>query len=191
VFLCPVLRAAASCCKDTLKQACFWRGTANAREVYASTAPPSHACCTAVFVCHSVKKEPWSEAEDRIILVCQSEHGNKWAEISKKLPGRYIATTVPLLSRCSTVAALHYCCSTVHAALAALLLLLSVCCCERMLQLLLLKSSAICCYFGYSNGHCKTCVACSEHVLLRAPLLALCIHTAGLTTPSRTTGTQA
>jgi Myb-like DNA-binding domain len=38
---------------------------------------------------YSVKKEPWSEAEDRIILVCQSEHGNKWAEISKKLPGRY------------------------------------------------------------------------------------------------------
>ena len=43
-----------------------------------------------------MSKEPWSDAEDLIIVEYQSEHGNKWAEISKKLPGRSVLTITPL-----------------------------------------------------------------------------------------------
>ncbi|CAM9128423.1 unnamed protein product [Chrysoparadoxa australica] len=36
----------------------------------------------------NVSKDPWSEHEDRQILVLQSQHGNKWAIIAKLMPGR-------------------------------------------------------------------------------------------------------
>jgi hypothetical protein len=36
----------------------------------------------------SVKKEPWSEEEEQTLLETQQKLGNKWAEISKFLPGR-------------------------------------------------------------------------------------------------------
>mmetsp|Transcript_15997 Transcript_15997/g.23735 ORF Transcript_15997/g.23735 Transcript_15997/m.23735 type:complete len:476 (+) Transcript_15997:300-1727(+) len=35
-----------------------------------------------------VRKEPWSNEEDRTIVFQQSQKGNKWAEISQFLPGR-------------------------------------------------------------------------------------------------------
>mmetsp|Transcript_2498 Transcript_2498/g.2898 ORF Transcript_2498/g.2898 Transcript_2498/m.2898 type:complete len:482 (+) Transcript_2498:162-1607(+) len=36
----------------------------------------------------SVKKTPWTEEEDQTLLNSQSEVGNKWCEIAKRLPGR-------------------------------------------------------------------------------------------------------
>jgi len=36
----------------------------------------------------AISKEPWTEDEDRTILVEHTRVGNKWAEIASKLPGR-------------------------------------------------------------------------------------------------------
>ena len=36
----------------------------------------------------NLSKDGWSEEEDRILLEGQNQHGNKWAEIAKMLPGR-------------------------------------------------------------------------------------------------------
>ncbi|KAL0482494.1 hypothetical protein AKO1_014472 [Acrasis kona] len=36
----------------------------------------------------NIKKEPWSEEEEKTLLESQEQMGNKWAEISKMLPGR-------------------------------------------------------------------------------------------------------
>ncbi|KAL3642356.1 hypothetical protein CASFOL_013171 [Castilleja foliolosa] len=35
-----------------------------------------------------IKKEIWTEDEDRVLIEAHAEVGNKWAEIAKKLPGR-------------------------------------------------------------------------------------------------------
>ncbi|XP_010250365.1 PREDICTED: transcription factor MYB98-like [Nelumbo nucifera] len=36
----------------------------------------------------NIKKDTWSEEEDRILIQVHAEIGNKWAEIAKRLPGR-------------------------------------------------------------------------------------------------------
>ncbi|KAK8561462.1 hypothetical protein V6N13_149357 [Hibiscus sabdariffa] len=35
-----------------------------------------------------IKKDPWTEEEDRILIAAHRELGNKWVEIVKRLPGR-------------------------------------------------------------------------------------------------------
>jgi hypothetical protein len=38
----------------------------------------------------NVSKKAWSEEEDRMILEFHSTVGNRWSEIAKQLPGRYV-----------------------------------------------------------------------------------------------------
>lgn len=44
----------------------------------------------------NIKKGPWSELEDSIIVQAWQEIGHKWADISKLLPGRYVHCLVNL-----------------------------------------------------------------------------------------------
>ena len=37
-----------------------------------------------------ISKALWTEEEDRIILEFHQSDGNKWAEMARKLPGRYV-----------------------------------------------------------------------------------------------------
>ena len=38
-----------------------------------------------------LKKEPWSEDEDRALLEAQSRLGNSWTKIATEMPGRRYA----------------------------------------------------------------------------------------------------
>ena len=36
----------------------------------------------------NINKDPWSQQEEQKLIEAQSQYGNRWAEISKMLPGR-------------------------------------------------------------------------------------------------------
>lgn len=63
-----------------------------------------------------LSKAPWSEEEDRIIIQTQSIHGNKWAEMSRLLPGRQgiqdiLTIFIPYSLNTSPLIAPLHCCS--------------------------------------------------------------------------------
>ena len=37
-----------------------------------------------------VRKNPWTDVEEFVFIEGHKIHGNKWAEIAKLIPGRYI-----------------------------------------------------------------------------------------------------
>ncbi len=37
-----------------------------------------------------VRKSPWNETEEFVFIEAHKIHGNKWAEISKMIPGRLV-----------------------------------------------------------------------------------------------------
>ena len=37
-----------------------------------------------------VRKNPWNDVEEFVFIEGHKIHGNKWAEIAKLIPGRYI-----------------------------------------------------------------------------------------------------
>lgn len=37
----------------------------------------------------AIKKEAWTQEEELTLIRAHEAHGNKWAELSKYLPGRY------------------------------------------------------------------------------------------------------
>lgn len=40
-----------------------------------------------------IKKDAWTEEEELVLMNAHHEYGNKWAEIAKVLPGRYLTLT--------------------------------------------------------------------------------------------------
>ena len=49
-----------------------------------------------------INKSPWSEEEDRTILSTHSAMGNRWAELAKFLPGKYLCVYVLIVYMCCT-----------------------------------------------------------------------------------------
>ena len=62
----------------------------------------------------TIRREPWDESEDRLIIDLQHRLGNKWAEMATEIPGRCVPRRCRRRGPCSTCSVHSAVCACAH-----------------------------------------------------------------------------